>query len=280
MIMALTFPGKYNLAFNPSIWNRFNGKKVPSSYPSVITMSELWESGSVGMAVARGSWGSNMRLDGISIPQGLKLVSGWHVGRLLENDWNQEVELVESQAKQLTKSGAQVIIDEESPFDDILVGSSAGGNKILADKECLEKYCVNLSHFGQYLLENYGLRLAYFTGTLSAIETKRAMQRLSDLSAPSVGFAIDADCLGDCESVGGVDQPALLDRIAHMFTNCVSSGIGSTGQDKVFRPRVRTALYYAGIQGDIKPIAVPKLLNVLSRTPYKGWVVDQAVMVR
>ena len=207
----------------------------------------------------------------------LACVSGWYSGELVLRDLETEIEAAEGFLTKLAYNGCQVVVYGE-------VGRSVQG-KIhtpllerpkLADSDWAD-YGAKLNAFSKHMKQHHGLTLAYHHHMGAVVQSFQDIDRLMQATDPAlVGLLYDSGHA----YFGGIRPPDLLlekhlNRVVHVHLKDVRKEVIEKAEN------LQWSFLYSVLNGVFTvpgdgAIDFEKILRLLSRRNYKGWLVVEA----
>lgn len=205
---------------------------------------------------------------------GLKLVSGWYTGGLLEHDLAEECARIDRQLDTFAALSAPVIVYGE------MTGTVQNRpDRPLTDRprltdDAIAAYGAKLTALGAYCTRR-GVGLAYHPHMGAVIETAEEIDRLMAATGPEVGLLFDSGHL----VFAGADPLAVLDRhgarVVHVHAKDVRAEIlaGLDRRRQSFLDAVLAGVFTVPGDGSIDFAAIATRLAALG---YGGWLVVEA----
>lgn len=269
-------PEKVCLAVSPLSWTNDVLEDLGRDIPLETCLNDAAEIGFQGVELGRKFPRTVEDLRPLLTKRGLALASGWHSGELAERSVNDEMAAVAGHAGLLRAMGCPVLVYGEvammvpgSPLDVPMSG------RRLMPKSELPGYAERLTEFGQRLLDDYGLKLAYHHHLMMVAETFDEISAVMDRAGPEVGLLLDT---GHAVA-GGFDYARLIerfgDRIVHIHLKDVRGAVMENvrSTDLSFNEGVRSGMFTVPGDGaiDFAPLA-----RFVRDAGYRGWLVVEA----
>ncbi|HWD15441.1 MAG TPA: myo-inosose-2 dehydratase [Casimicrobiaceae bacterium] len=207
-------------------------------------------------------------------PHGLALVSGWYSGRLARGSVDDEIAAVGPHLTLLAEGGANVMVYGE--VADSIQGAPAPLYKRprFIDAAQWRDYGRRVTQFARYTLD-HGVRLAYHHHMGAYVESPADVDRFMENVGDSVGLLFDS---GHMTFAGG-DAAAMLDRYAsrvcHVHCKDVRPDVIALARNRdwSFLESVINGAFTVPGDGTID---FTRLIGILRRTNYRGWLVVEA----
>jgi len=206
---------------------------------------------------------------------GLALASGWHSGHLAEAEVASERDAARDHAALLSAMGCDVMVYGEVA----MMAGAAPLDEPMSSRKTMDigdvtAYGRRLSVFSDWLMGEYGLRLAYHHHLMMIGETFDETCRIID-TAPSAGLLLDTGHA----AAAGFDYTRLIDRlgdrIAHIHLKDIRPDVMSEVRkhDTSFNDGVRRGMFSVPGDGciDFAPLAA-----FVANSGYNGWMVVEA----
>jgi inosose dehydratase len=203
------------IGINPLTWSNDDMPELGAETPLSQCLSEGREAGYAGFELGNKFPRDAAVLGTILASHELCLVSGWYSARLLERSAADEIAAVQDHLQLLKALGCTVMVFAETSYcvhgqRDVPLSQRPR----MSDTQW-QTWAARLSEVGDTLLGE-GVRLAYHHHMGTVIETEQDIDRMMDLTAPSVGLLLDTGHL----SYAGGDIAAVIKkhgaRIAHV----------------------------------------------------------------
>lgn len=205
---------------------------------------------------------------------GLKLVSGWFSGRLLEVSVAEEKQRIEAQLACFAALGAPVLVYAETTGSvQANRGVPASRRRRLSPEE-FKQLGVKMTELAEHMAGR-GVRMAYHHHVATVVETDEEIAHLMEATGRAVGLLVDT---GHSAYAGG-DWLAIAeryaDRVVHVHCKDVRPAVlaQARAQDLSFLDAVLTGVFTVPGDGCIDYDAFAR---TLARIGYQGWVVVEA----
>jgi inosose dehydratase len=205
---------------------------------------------------------------------GLKLVSGWFSGELLERSVDDEKARIEAQLSTFKALGAPVLVYAETTGSvQSKIGIPVSRRPHLADGE-FRAYGRKLTALAEHMADR-GVALTYHHHMGTIVEVQREIDLLMDNTGPAVGLLIDTGHL----TYAGADVLTVTKRharrINHVHCKDVRFDVLKRvrQQDASFLSSVLEGVYTVPGDGFVDYHGFARLLAEIG---YQGWVVVEA----
>jgi inosose dehydratase len=205
---------------------------------------------------------------------GLRLVSGWYSGTVLDAELDVEKAQVAAQLKLFRELGAAVLVyGETAGTIQNKRHAPMATRRVLSDDE-MGVYGRKLTAFAEFCAEQ-GVPLAFHHHMGTAIETEHDIDRLMAVTGPAVGLLYDTGHL----AFAGADVLRVLDkhgrRVNHVHAKDVRGAVaaGLRRDRESFLDAVLKGVYTVPGDGSVDFGAVAKKLAEIG---YEGWFVVEA----
>jgi inosose dehydratase len=261
------------IGINPLTWTNDDLPELGEQNSLETCLAEAKLAGYEGVELGRKFPREANVLGPILKKHGLKLVSGWYSGRLLERPVEDEIRALQPHLTLLKTLGANAMVFCE-------VSRCVHGDRNiplskrpkLAEKEWAA-FSRNLDQVAAYLADQ-GVRMAYHHHMGTVIQAEDEVDRMMD-STKNVGLLLDS---GHLTFAGGDPLRALkrhAKRIVHVHCKDIR-------KDKLAQARRQDMSFLDAVLGDV--FAVPgdgsidfdPILQELSKNGYSGWLVVEA----
>jgi inosose dehydratase len=262
------------LGISPIGWSNDDLPELGGDIPFDTCLAEAREAGFDGIELGHKFPRDPALLRPLLAHHGLRLISGWYSGRLLERSLAEELEAVEPHRALLAAMGCTVLVYAETS------GGIAGDRtRPLSSRPRLpdgewQDFGIRLTELADRFAER-GIRLAYHHHMGTVVETADEIDRLMAATGGSVGLLLDTGHL----AFAGVD-PANIAwrhrlRINHVHCKDVRSGVLARirAADQSFLHAVLDGVFTVPGDGAIDFAAV---LTALKAANYHGWLVVEA----
>ena len=262
------------LAVSPLSWTNDVLADLGGDTPVETCLSQAALAGFQGVELGRQFPRDAARLRPLLQEHGLALASGWHSGRLAEDDIAAECIAVRDHAALLSAIGCNTMVYGEvammagkAPLD------APMSTRRIMDAGDVSAYGRRLSELARWLAGEYGLRLAYHHHLMMVAETLDETARIMD-AAPDAGLLLDTGHA----AAAGFDYASLIDRfgdrIAHIHLKDVRADVMASvrADDASFNDGVRRGMFTVPGDGcvDFAP------LTRFVADHYAGWLVVEA----
>jgi inosose dehydratase len=262
------------LGISPIGWSNDDLPELGGDIPLDTCLAEAREAGFEGIELGHKFPRDPTLLRPLLARRGLRLISGWYSGRLLERSVAEELEAVEPHRALLAAMGCTVLVYAETS------GGIAGDRtRPLSSRPRLpdgewQDFGIRLTELADRLAAR-GIRLAYHHHIGTVVETADEIDRLMAATGGSVGLLLDTGHL----AFAGID-PANIAwrhrlRINHVHCKDVRSGVLARARaaDQSFLDAVLDGVFTVPGDGVINFAAV---LTALKAADYRGWFVVEA----
>jgi inosose dehydratase len=205
---------------------------------------------------------------------GLRLVSGWYSGTVLDAELDVEKAQVAAQLKLFRELGAAVLVyGETAGTIQNKRHAPMATRRVLSDDE-MGVYGRKLTAFAEFCAEQ-GVPLAFHHHMGTAIEIEHDIDRLMAVTGPAVGLLYDTGHL----AFAGADVLRVLDkhgrRVNHVHAKDVRGAVaaGLRRDRESFLDAVLKGVYTVPGDGSVDFGAVAKKLAEIG---YEGWFVVEA----
>jgi len=265
---------KAKLGIAPIAWSNDDLPELGGDTPLETCLREAKQAGFAGVETGGKFPKKAAELGPILDQHGLKLVSGWYSGTVLDNDLEAEKDQVREQLELFSALGADCIFYGETAGtiqnkrDEPLV------NRRRLSEEDIKAYGQKLTAFAEFCAEQ-GVPLAFHHHMATAIETERDVDLLMANTGPAVRLLHDA---GHMAFAGG-DPLALIEkhghRIAHVHAKDIRADVidGLDRQKESFLDAVLKGAFTVPGDGVLDFGAITRRLADVG---YEGWFVVEA----
>ena len=205
---------------------------------------------------------------------GLRLVSGWYSGTVLDADLEAEKERVSGQLRMFRELGAPVLVyGETAGTIQNKRGAPISTRRVLSDEE-MRAYGRKLTAFAEFCADQ-GVPLSFHHHMGTVVETEGDVDRLMATTGEAVGLLYDTGHL----TFAGADVLRVLDRhgsrINHVHAKDVRSPVanGLDREHESFLDAVLKGVYTVPGDGMVDFGAVAARLAGIG---YEGWFVVEA----
>jgi inosose dehydratase len=262
------------LGISPIGWSNDDLPELGGDIPLDTCLADAREAGFEGIELGHKFPRDPALLRPFLAHRGLRLISGWYSGRLLERSVAEELEAVEPHRALLAAMGCTVLVYAET------TGGIAGDRtRPLSSRPSLP--AGDWHDFGTRLTEladrlaDQGIRLAYHHHMGTVVETADEIDRLMAATGGSVGLLLDTGHL----AFAGVDPADIAwrhgPRINHVHCKDVRPSVLARvrAADQSFLDAVLDGVFTVPGDGAIDFAAV---LTALKAANYHGWLVVEA----
>lgn len=262
------------LAVSPLSWTNDVLADLGGDTPVTTCLTEAAAAGFASVELGRLFPRDPARLRPLLEAEGLSLASGWHSGRLAEDDVAAERAAVREHAALLRDMACSVMVYGETAMmaGDAPLDAPMSRRRIMDAGE-IPAYGRRLSEFADWLAGEYGLRLAYHHHLMMVAETFEETAAIMD-AAPHAGLLLDTGHA----AAAGFDYTWLIERfgerIAHVHLKDLRPQVMAAirAEDASFNDGVRRGMFTVPGDGcvDFAPLAR------FVRDYYAGWLVIEA----
>jgi inosose dehydratase len=262
------------IGINPITWTNDDLPQLGGDIALETCLAETRAAGYTGTELGGKFPRASAELAPILARHGLRLVSGWYDGRMLERDVDTEFAAVLPHLTLLRDLGCKCVVYADTSrgrHDGIF--QPASQRPVLADGEW-RPYGRKLTELADRMA-SFGVDMAFHHHMGTIIQTDREVDRLMAETGESVGLLYDT---GHCLFAGG-DPASLLAnhiaRVVHVHCKDVRPAIlaRALAEDMSFMAAVLEGIFT--VPGD-GCIAYLPLLQRLHTHGYQGWLVVEA----
>ena len=195
------------IGINPISWSNDDKQSLGGDTPLETCLSEIKQAGYAGLEMYHKLPREAAALTGVLAPHGLELISGWYSGELLSRTVEEEITAVQPHLRLLKAMDCKVMVWAE------VTGCVHGAEEtpvtqrpVIAENQW-DGFAARMTAMGDYLISQ-GIQMAYHHHMGTVIETEAEVDRLMEMTGPSVGLLLDT---GHLHFAGG-DPHAVLDR--------------------------------------------------------------------
>ena len=262
------------LGISPIGWSNDDLPELGGDIPLDTCLADAREAGFEGIELGHKFPRDPALLRPLLAHRGLRLISGWYSGRLLERSVAEELEAVEPHRALLAAMGCTVLVYAETS------GGIAGDRtRPLSSRPRLpdgdwHDFGTRLTELADRLADQ-GIRLAYHHHMGTVVETADEIDRLMAATGGSVGLLLDTGHL----AFAGVDPANIAwrhgPRINHVHCKDVRPNVLARvrAADQSFLDAVLDGVFTVPGDGAIDFAAV---LTALKAANYHGWLVVEA----
>jgi inosose dehydratase len=262
------------IGINPITWTNDDVPELGGSTPLETCLEETAEAGYAGTELGGKFPRTGSALAPILDGFGLKLVSGWFDGGILDREIEDEWDRILSHLTLLRDLGCKVVVYADTSrgrHDGIFQPISK--RPVLSDDEW-PVYGRKLTLLAERMAE-FGVAMAFHHHMGTIVETDREVDRLMASTGEAVGLLFDT---GHCLFSGG-DPISLLcrhiGRVNHFHCKDVRLPVLTTARstDMSFMDAVLAGIFTVPGDGCVD---FPRLLSELHAANYDGWLVVEA----
>jgi inosose dehydratase len=272
MSPTITLTAKLGIA--PIAWTNDDLPQLGGETSLETCLAESRLAGFLGVETGGKFPKTSVQLREVLAAHGLRLVSGWYSGTLLDADLETEKRQVVDQLTLFRDCGAAVIVyGETAGTIQNKQNVPLAGRRMLTD-HAIDVYGRKLTEFAQFCAD-FGVPLAFHHHMGTAIESEHDIDRLMAATGESVGLLCDTGHL----TFAGADILRVLDnhgrRINHVHAKDVRSNVLAAldRDNESFLDAVLKGVYTVPGDGMIDFTAVIRRLAELG---YEGWFVVEA----
>lgn len=263
-----------HLGINPLTWTNDDLPSLGADTPLETCLSEGKTAGFEGFELGNKFPREARVLGPILDNHGLKLVSGWYSGRLLERSVEEEIKEVQAHLMLLRELGANVLVFAE------VSGCIHGEQQTPVHlrprfpAECWQEYGDKLTAFARYT-QQQGVQIAYHHHMGTVIESAQDVDNLMIHTGPEVGLLLDTGHL----TFAGVDPQKVaerwISRINHVHCKDVRASVLADVKNRKtsFLDAVLSGVFTVPGDGCVN---YPPIMTLLKKQGYKGWLVVEA----
>ena len=263
------------IGINPITWSNDDMPELGGDISLATCLAETRQAGFGGTELGGKFPRSAAELAPLLAGHGLKLVSGWYDGRILEREPAAEFAAIEPHLTLLRDLGCKVVVYADTS------GRGGDGEKFppvsrrpaLADADW-PAYGRKVTDLAERMAA-FGVRMAFHHHMGTIVQTAADIDRLMATTGQAAGLLFDT---GHCLFAGG-DQAALLGRhvarVVHVHCKDVRLAVleRALAEDMSFMDAVVAGVFT--VPGD-GCIAFDPLLRRLRAAGYAGWLVVEA----
>lgn len=203
------------IGINPISWSNDDLQSLGGATPLENCLSEIKQAGYAGLELYHKCPRQPNALKEAVAPYGLKVVSGWYSGCLLERDADAEIAALQDHLNLLKAMDCQVMVwAEVSGCVHGDMQTPVSQRPTIRDDQWPE-FAKRMTTVADYLREQ-GIAMAYHHHMGTVIETEEEVDRLMAETGPSVGLLLDT---GHLLFAGGNPYATLechRDRVVHI----------------------------------------------------------------
>lgn len=262
------------IGINPLTWTNDDLPELGAETPLETCLSEGKAAGYAGFELGNKFPRDPVVLRPILAAQGLRLVSGWFSGRLLERSVEEEIEALQGHLHLLKSLGATAMVycevtgcihgERETPLSK---------RPVLAAEQWAE-LGAKLNQVAEYTLSQ-GVKIAYHHHMGTVVQTEADIDALMANTQESVGLLLDT---GHLTYAGGnpvAVQERHAKRINHVHCKDIRRAVldDVLNRDSSFLNSVLAGVFTVPGDGCVD---YPKLFQGLKAADYSGWLVVEA----
>lgn len=263
-----------HLGTNPIAWSNDDLPELGGTTPLETCLAEARSAGFAGIESGHKFPSDPAALRDALAAHGLRFISGWYSGRLLERDTPREIEALQAHLDLLAANDAPVLIYAETTgciHSDGAIPLSRGPRM---GSDQWPTLCARLDHLAAHCAER-GIALVVHHHMGTVIESAEDIARLMDGTKDQVGLLLDS---GHATFAGA--NPATLAtsyaaRIRHVHCKDIRRDVftASRAADTSFLDAVIAGVFTVPGDGFID---FAGMLAPLKAAAYRGWVVVEA----
>lgn len=263
-----------SIGINPLTWSNDDLPELGQEIPLEACLAEAKQAGYEGMELGHKFPRTAAALGPLLAGHGLRLVSGWHSGRLLERSVEQELEALRAHAELLSTLGAEVVIFAET------TGAVHGDRSVplsrrpRLDADGIRRFGEALTRVAEHT-RRLGLELVYHHHMGTVIEAEAEIDALMAASGEAAGLLLDTGHLG----WAGGDPLGVIarhgSRIRHVHLKDLRRPVleRAVAEGWPFLEAVLEGVFTVPGDGCVDYRAV---LGALAGQGYDGWLVVEA----
>jgi inosose dehydratase len=263
-----------HLGTNPIAWSNDDLPALGGATPLEQCLAEARAAGFEGIELGNKFPREATALARVLAAHGLRHISGWYGGRLLEWDAEAEIAAMTPHLKLLKANGAAVLIyTETTGCIQGEQGMALSRRPVMKDAEW-PSFAARLSRLAAYS-RTEGLRLVVHHHMGTVIETGAEIDRLMAMTSDDVGLLLDTGHA----TFAGADPAALAERYArrifHVHCKDVRPALlaQAKAEDWSFLDAVVAGVFTVPGDGGVDFTGI---LRVLANDDYSGWLVVEA----
>jgi inosose dehydratase len=205
---------------------------------------------------------------------GLKLVSGWFSGRLLDLSVEEEKKRIETQLACFAELGAPVLVYAETTGSVQAERTTPASRRRRMGPDEFKRLGEKMTTLAEHMAVR-GVRMAYHHHIATVVETDAEIGQLMEATGPAVGLLVDT---GHSAYAGG-DWIALTEcyasRVVHVHCKDVRPQVlaEARAKDLSFLDAILAGVFTVPGDGCIDYAA---FAGTLAKIGYQGWVVVEA----
>lgn len=262
------------IGINPISWSNDDLQSLGGATPLETCLEEVKQAGYAGVELYHKCPRQPAALKAAVEPYGLKIVSGWYSGRLLERDADAEIDALQEHLALLKAMDCQVMVWAE------VTGCVHGdmdtpvSRRPAIREEQWPEFARRMTIVADYLRDQ-GIGMAYHHHMGTVIETEDEVDRLMAETGPSVGLLLDT---GHLLFAGGDPYGALerhRGRLVHVHCKDIRPDVlaRAKAEDWSFLNGVIEGVFTVPGDGSID---YQRIVNSLVGQNYSGWLVVEA----
>ena len=262
------------LGIAPIAWSNDDLPELGGDTSLETCLSEARQAGFSGVESGGKFHKTSEELGPVLEAHGLRLVSGWYSGTLLDADLGAEKEQVAAQLRLFRDLGASVLVyGETAGTIQSQRNAPIATRRVLSDGE-MTAYGSKLTRFAEFCAGE-GVRLSFHHHMGTAVESEGDVDRLMAVTGDAVGLLYDTGHL----TFAGADVLRVLDkhgrRVNHVHAKDVRGPIaaGLARDRESFLDAVLKGVYTVPGDGMVNFGAVAERLAGIG---YEGWFVVEA----
>ncbi len=262
------------IGINPITWSNDDMPELGGDIPLETCLRETRQAGYAGTELGGKFPRTSAALGPILASHGLKLVSGWYDGRILEHEVEAEFAAVLPHLTLLRDLGCtRVVYADTSRGRHGSIDHPASDRPKLADGEWKE-YGRKLTALAERMAE-FGVGMAFHHHMGTIIQTDQEIDRMLASTGAAVGLLYDT---GHCLFAGGDPQALLarhIARVVHVHCKDVRREVldRALAEDISFIRAVLAGVFTVPGDGCVD---FPAVLRRLADYGYAGWLVVEA----
>jgi inosose dehydratase len=264
-----------SLGINPIGWTNDDIRWLGDDIPLETCLAEASEAGFAGVELGRKFPRRAEILGPILERHGLKLVSGWYSGRLLERDSRREIAAMRDHLALLSALGAPVMVFAETTGETVNhIGAGASARPTISTAADWKRLGKRFTEVADHMLDK-GVRMAVHHHMGTVVQTAADVDRLFENCGPSVGLLVDTGHL----TYAGDDPVQLIrrhaGRVVHVHCKDIRRGalLACNQRDASFTEAVLHGLFTVPGDGIVD---FPAVIKALAAAGYAGWLVQEA----
>ncbi|WLQ12115.1 myo-inosose-2 dehydratase [Hahella aquimaris] len=262
------------IGINPLTWTNDDLPSLGGDTPLEVCLSEGKQAGFAGFELGHKFPRKPEVLGPILDHHGLRLVSGWFSGQLLERSVEAEIAAIQDHLHLLKSLGATAMVYCEVTGCVHGDQSTPVSHRPRLAEDQWEAFGAKLTQVADYCLEQ-GVKIAYHHHMGTVVETEEEIDALMANTGDSVGLLLDT---GHLTYAGGnpiAVQQRHADRINHVHCKDIRMQVlaDAKNRDLSFLDAVLNGVFTVPGDGGID---YATLFKGLHASGYKGWLVVEA----